>query len=98
MNVNEAAALLGLNREKVESLISDGLALAISKKQVLLTATLRGSTFEISDDDLDVFIAQFVKEDPRGIRPWLSANATGRSKTSLRDLWTKCTARLSSHD
>lgn len=64
MEVKEVAGLLGYSREKVLTIIRTGLELPKSKVKVKLAAMKRGSTYDVSEAKLNVFISRFEKEEP----------------------------------
>jgi hypothetical protein len=64
MELNEAAALLQLNRGEVKIAIEEGIELPISKRNTKLKAHLIGNSYDIDDADLDTFIKEFELEEP----------------------------------
>lgn len=64
MNLREAAVLLVYSRESMLDAIRDGVQLPVTKTVKKLAAHPQGSDFEITDIELDAFIAAFEAEEP----------------------------------
>jgi hypothetical protein len=69
MTINEVASLLGYPRDRIKDLIDDGMPLPRSKATVKLAASMVGGVLDISEAQLDEFIAQFAAEDPERYPP-----------------------------
>ena len=63
MNIREAAELLSTTRERVVSLIEDGIALPESGRLLQLQADGSKPSYDISEESLDAFLAAREKED-----------------------------------
>jgi hypothetical protein len=64
MDLKETAGLLGWKRELVESAIEQGVETPSKKSLIKLAATRQGSDYDIREEDVDVLLAAFEKEDP----------------------------------
>jgi hypothetical protein len=64
MNLKEAAGFLGMTREKALTLIDAGVKLPRSQQVVKLTATKVGEEYDVTEQNLDAFIACFEAEEP----------------------------------
>jgi len=64
MDVKEVALLLGWKRDTVLDAIRDGVLLPVSRKKRQLAASGQGSSFEISDAELQEFLDAFESEQP----------------------------------
>ncbi|MBX7174390.1 MAG: HNH endonuclease [Pyrinomonadaceae bacterium] len=64
MNLNEAAALLQLNRDTLKVAIEIGIELPISKKNIKLKSVLINKEIEVEESDLDEYINAFHNEEP----------------------------------
>jgi len=63
MNLKEAAILWGVSHDTMKKLIKDGCRLPVSKRAIVLKARRVGNSYDVSDENLDAFIAQFEKEE-----------------------------------
>jgi hypothetical protein len=63
VKINEAAGLLGLSREQTIELIVSGLNLPKSGQVQRLKADQAGTDYDITDEQLDVFLAAFEAEE-----------------------------------
>jgi hypothetical protein len=64
MTINEVAAFLGYTRDKVKELIDQGMPLPVSRAMVKLASSMLGGVLDISEEQLDEFIARFAAEEP----------------------------------
>lgn len=64
MNTNEVATLLGYSREKVLTLVNQGLSLPTSKAIVKLACEKTGNDLHFTDEQLDEFLDKFETEQP----------------------------------
>ena len=64
MNLKETASLLGWKREQVEAAIVEGVETPQKKLRVKLAATKANTGFDIQEEDVDSFLAQFEAEEP----------------------------------
>lgn len=64
MNLNEVARLLSWRREDVQDAITTGVKVPGTTEIVKLVASAVGDADEISDDDLNAFIARFEAAEP----------------------------------
>lgn len=64
MNIQEVAGLLGCSREIVATIIEDGLQTPASKRLVRLAAAKLQSGYDVTNEDLDAYLAAFEVEEP----------------------------------
>jgi hypothetical protein len=64
MTINEVAGLFGYSKERVERLLTEGLALPKSASIVQLSHIATNGVVDISEDQFNDFVGQFEKEEP----------------------------------
>ena len=64
MTINEVAGLLGYSKERVDSIIADGMALPRSGTIVKFALSHGDGKVDISDHQFDEFVAKFELEEP----------------------------------
>ena len=64
LKINEAASILNLSREQILDAIQNGLLLPNTQTRTRLSASKCNGEYDITDCDLDAFIAEFEQKEP----------------------------------
>lgn len=64
MNLNEAASLLGMSKERTKLAIEKGVETPRTRSRIYLKAVVLPNDYDVAQDDVDALIAAFEKEEP----------------------------------